>query len=129
MFDNLPKEVVWYSMIPFLAIIVIDVLLFILIYINKKKSDDNVNVQVKFVNYNILIKLSMILAVSLVLPVICGFTWWIVENYWHREILFDNLLYIGLMVFLSLCLLVLVIWIYLKILEKLDRNIARNHEA
>ena len=107
MFSNLPKEIIYYSMIPVIIIVLIDVILY---FIYKNKKDD------KFV-FNYSIKLSMIIAIAFVLPLITGYTWWIIESFWSKEIFFDNFAYICLIIFLCLALLTLIIWIFLKALE------------
>ncbi len=106
-FNNIPKEVILYSVIPVLVIVLLDISLF---FVTKNKKDDNFA-------YNYLIKLSMILAIAFVLPLICGYTWWVIEIFWAKELFFDNFAYIILIIFLSLCLLTLIIWIFLKALE------------
>lgn len=108
MFSNLTKEIILYSMIPVIVIVLIDLLLLLL---KKKKTE------VQKFKFNYLIEVSLILAVSLVLPLITGYTIWVIESFWKRNILFNNYLYVLLIIFLSLCLLTLIIWTYLKLLR------------
>ena len=108
MFSNLSKEIIIYSMIPVVVIVLIDLLLLILM---KKKKDEE-----KF-RFNYLIEVSLIMAISVVLPLITGYTIWVIESFWKRGIFFNNFAYIVLIIFLSLCLLTLIIWTYLKLLR------------
>lgn len=106
MFNNLSKEIIWFSLIPFVVILLVDLILF---FVFKSKRTEFV--------FNYLIKMSMIVVISLVLPLIVGYTWWIIELFWEKEIFFDNFAYICLIIFLSLCLLTLMIWVYLRSLQ------------
>lgn len=108
MFSDLTKEIILYSMIPVVVIVLIDLLLLLLM---KKKKDEE-----RF-RFNYLIEISLIVANSLVLPLITGYTIWIIESFWKRGIFFNNFAYILLIIFLSLCLLALIIWTYLKLLR------------
>lgn len=108
MFSNLTKEIILYSMIPVIVIVLIDLLLLLLM---KKKKDDE-----KF-RFNYLIEISLIIAIAVVLPLITGYTIWVIESFWKRGILFNNFAYVVLIIFLSLCLLTLIIWTYLKLLR------------
>lgn len=110
MLDNLPKEIIYYSVIPVCIIVIIDILLFIFL----KKKEDNA------FRFNYLIEISLILAISLVLPVIIGYTIWIIKTFMDKEIFDTNLLYIALLIFLCIALTVVIIWIYMKTLKNLS---------
>lgn len=120
MFKNLPKEIIWYSMLPFILIVLFDVILFITI--RKKESGTREEDIKKNFNYHYLMKLSMMIGIAFVLPLICGYTWWVIESFLAREIFFDNFTYIVLIIFLCVCLLTLIIWIYLKALDLTKNN-------
>ncbi len=117
MFKNLPKEIIFYSMIPFILIVLLDVILFFTIHKKEKDNETREEDIKKNFNYHYLMKLSMMVAIAFVLPLICGYTWWVIESFLRREIFFDNFAYIVLIIFLSLCLLTLIIWIFLKALD------------
>ena len=120
MFKNLPKEIIWYSMLPFILIVLFDVILFITI--RKKESGTREEDIKKNFNYHYLMKLSMMIGIGFVLPLICGYTWWVIESFLAREIFFDNFAYVVLIIFLCVCLLTLIIWIYLKALDLTKNN-------
>ena len=119
MFNNLPKYIIYYSMIPVCIIVLIDLILF---FVVSKKKDNNFK-------FGYLIKFSMMIAITFVLPLICGYTWWIIESFLRREILFDNFAYIVLLIFLSLSLLTLIIWIFLRALDLKEDNEVKESEA
>ena len=108
MFSNLTKEIINYSMIPVIVIVLIDLIL--LVVMKKKKEDE------KF-RFSYLTEVSIIIVIAFVLPLIVGYSAWVIESFWKREIFFSNFWYIVLIVFLSLCLLTLIIWTYLKLLR------------
>lgn len=108
MFNNLTKEIITLAVIPVIVILIVD-LIFVLVFRNKNES----------FRYNYLIKISLIIAIAIVLPLITGYTIWVIESFTNRGILMDNMWYIILIIFLTLALLVLLIWIYLKSLRNL----------
>ncbi len=108
MFNNLTKEIIALAVIPVIVILIVD-LIFVLVFRNKNES----------FRYNYLIKISLIIAIAIVLPLITGYTIWVIESFTNRGILMDNMWYIILIIFLTLALLVLLIWIYLKSLRNL----------
>lgn len=108
MFNNLTREIISLAVIPVIVILIVD-LFFVLIFRNKDES----------FRYNYFIKISLILAIAIVLPLITGYTIWIITSFLERNIFSSNLWYIGLLIFLTICLLVLLIWVYLKSLRRL----------
>lgn len=122
MFKNLPKEIIFYSMIPFILIVLFDIILFFVIHKKENENETKEEDIKKNFNYHYLMKLSMMIGIAFVLPLICGYTWWVIESFLRREIFFDNFAYIVLIIFLSLCLLTLIIWIYLKALDLTKTN-------
>ena len=106
MFDNLTKEIIMYPVIPTIIILLTDLVLFI---VKKKKSD-----KIKFL-LDYIINVLLMIAIALALSLVCGYTVWLVMIFWAREIFFNNFAYIAFSCFLSLCLLVLIIWAYLKL--------------
>ena len=122
MFRNLPKEIILYSMIPFILIVLFDIILFFTIRKKEKDSETREEDIKKNFNYHYLMKLSMMIGIGFVLPLICGYTWWVIESFLAREIFFDNFAYIVLIIFLCVSLLTLIIWIYLKALDLTKTN-------
>lgn len=106
MFDGFPKEIMFYSLIPVVVLLIVALLVTILM--KKKKKIE------KF-RYNYIIELIFMIIVGIVLPLILGYTIWVIKSFWARQIFFDNIAYIILLIFLTLCLLTLIIWIYLRL--------------
>ena len=93
MFDNLTKEIIYLSLIPVVIILLIDLIAFLF----KKKKDDNFK-------FNYFIKVSLIIANAIVLPLIGGYTIWVILSYIKRGILLKNIWYVALIVFLWMIL-------------------------
>lgn len=112
MFDNLTKEIIFLSVVPVAVILLADLIAFI--FLRSKENQ-------KF-RFNYFIKISIILAISFVLPLIIGYTLWVIVSFSAKKILYDNIMYIALLIFLSLCLFVLLIWIYLKSIKYMNSH-------
>ena len=111
MFDNLTKEIILLSMVPVILIILIDLIVFIVA--RKKKNN---------FRFNYFIKVSLIIAIAFVLPLIGGYTIWVISNFISRSILSKNIWYTGLLIFLWACLIVLLLWVYLKSLREFNER-------
>ena len=111
MFDNLTKEIILLSMVPVILIILIDLIVFIVA--RKKKNN---------FRFNYFIKVSLIIAIAFVLPLIGGYTIWVISNFVSRSILSKNIWYTGLLIFLWACLIVLLLWVYLKSLREFNER-------
>ena len=111
MFSNLPMEIIYYSAIPVGVIVIIDFLM--LIFLRKKNRPFRLHY---------LIEISLIIMIGLVLPVIIGYTVWIINTFLSHEILENNILYVALLIFLCLIMFILLIWVYLKALKNLSIN-------
>jgi hypothetical protein len=107
MFENLTKEIFYYSVIP-AAIIALIVL--ILLFVGKK----NENIYYK---YNYVIKTSLLLIIGLVLPLIVGYTVWVLERFIKYNLLLSNLFYVILLIVLIVSLIVLLVMICNKQLK------------
>ncbi len=103
MFNNLTKEIIYLSMVPVIVIVLIDLIAF---FIMRKKD--------KSFKFNYLIKISLLIADAFVLPLIGGYTIWIILRYQDEGTLINHFLYIALLIFLWVVLLTLFIWVYLK---------------
>jgi len=112
MFDNLTKEIFYYSLIP-AGVIAIIVLL--LLFVSKKKE----NVYYK---YNYYIKIALLIIIGLVLPLITGYTIWVLERFINKNILSSNMLYIVLLVALIISLIVLLSVICNKLIKGINKS-------
>ena len=101
MFENLTKEIVYLCFIPFICIVVVDILAFIIM----RKKD-------KKFRFNYFMKVSIIIAIGFVLPLIAGYTAWVIKSFSERNIISSNLWYIILLIVLTVILFVLLIIVY-----------------
>lgn len=111
MFNNLTEEIIYLSMVPVIVIILIDIIAF---FIMRKKD--------KGFRFNYLIKISLLIANAFVLPLIGGYTIWIILRYQDEGTLINHFLYIALLIFLWIVLLTLFIWIYMKTNRELKED-------
>ena len=111
MFDNLSMEIIYYSVIPVLVIALIA--LFALIY--SKKKDKN---QYK---YSYIVKISSIIMISLVLPLIIGYTIWLTGRYINRGTLSSNLGFIIILAILSILLIILLVILCRRLYKSLNK--------
>ena len=100
-FENLTKEIVYLCFIPFIIIVLVDILAFIIM----RKKD-------KKFRFNYFIKVSIIIAIGFVLPLIAGYTAWVIKSFSERNIISSNLWYIILLVVLSIVLFGILIAVY-----------------
>ena len=111
MFSNLTKEIILYSVIPVIVIILIDLIALLVMQKKEKKY-----------RFNYFIKVSLIVANAIVLPLIGGYDIWIIESYLKKGIIESNIWYIALIIFLWICLFVLLIWVYLKSIREIKED-------
>ncbi len=111
MFDNLPKEVILFSMIPVIVIVVVDLIAF-LFMIKKEKG----------FKFNYFIKISLLVANAFVLPLIGGYTIWTILKFINKGVLENNILYVALLIFLWIVLFILFIWVYMKARRELKSD-------
>ena len=109
MFNDLTKEIIYLSMIPVAIIVLIDLIAF---FVMRKKE--------KSFRFNYLIKISLMIANSFVLPLIGGYSLWIILKYVNEGVLINNMMYVSLLIFLWIVLLTLFIWIYMKTNKELN---------
>ncbi len=117
MFDNLTKEIIYLSVIPVILIILVDIIVFIM----KRRKEDHFK-------FNYFIKVSLIIAIAIVLPLIGGYDIWLILSYLERGILENNIGYVALIIFLWIALLILLIWIYLKTVKEIKEDTDENSE-
>ena len=107
MVSFLTKEIIYYSLIPaFLAFVMIMIAYFANL---KKKKQASL-----FWNY--FVKSMVIVMICATLPLIMGFTFWIIERFSSNNTILEHMMYIILIIFLVLVLMALLIWVYLKTL-------------
>ena len=123
MFDNLTKEIIILSLIPILIIGIIDLIVFLIM---KRKYRNY--------RFNYFFKLSSIIAISMVLSLISGYTIWIFKSFGKRGIIGSNIWYLLLLVFLWIYLLIMLIVMYVRLMknanedEKIDKIVEKNPE-
>ena len=123
MLGNLTTEIILLSLVPVVIIGIIDLVAF---FVMKKKYRNY--------RFNYFFKLSSIIAISFVLPLIAGYTIWIFTTFNKRSILGNNIPYLLLIVFLWIFLLVLLAILYKKTMananedEKIDKIVEKNPE-
>ena len=106
MLENISKEIFYYSFIPvfLLAIIVI-----ILLIIGRKKKDSY--------KYNYIVKVSLFLLISFILPLMIGYTIWVFERVINLDILSSNILYLIVLVIIDAGLLSSLIIMAIKLYQ------------
>lgn len=109
MFNNLSKEIIWYSVIP---VIVIALIILLLIIVGKKKDDN-------YFQYNYGIKVLLAILVSLVLSIMAGYTIWFLGRISSvsKNIIYIILLF-GVDIFLFILLIIIVVKLYKSINQK-----------
>ena len=115
MFSNLPKEIIYYSAIP---VAILMVIIIVLLLIGKKKYDN-------YYKYNYFIKTLSLVIVGLVLPVIIGYTIYIVERYINKNTLVSHILFVILLVILDISFIILFIIICHRLIKDIrsdDKN-------
>ncbi len=121
MFDNLTTEIILLAVVPVVIIGIIDLIAFFII---KKKYRNY--------RFNYFFKLSSIIAISFVLPLIAGYTIWIITTFQKRSLLGSSVLYLLLIIFLWIFLFVLLALLYKKTKEnaledeKIDKIVEKN---
>ena len=121
MFENLTTEIILLSLVPVVIIGIIDLVAFLIM---KKKYRNY--------RFNYFFKLSSIIAISFVLPLIAGYTIWVVEKFIDKGIVGSNILYLILIFFLWILLFILLIALYRKTIknanedEKIDKIVEKN---
>jgi len=110
-FENLTREIILLSVIPVALIVLIDLIVLII----RKREKNNFK-------FNYFVKVSLIIASAIVLPLIGGYTIWVILSYIERGILSKNIWYVSLIIFLWICLFVLLIWVYLKTIRELKED-------
>ena len=105
MFDNLTKEIIYYSLIP---VFIIAVLGLIFLIVSKLKKDSDYK-------YNYIIKVILLIIIGLVLPLIIGYSLWRYNNYLANGTITANIGYLILLLVLVIILVILLITISVKL--------------
>ena len=111
MFENLTTEIILLSLVPVVIIGIIDLIAFLIM---KKKYRNY--------RFNYFFKLSSIIAISFVLPLIAGYTIWVITAFKERSLLGSNILYLLLIIFLWILLFILLVILYKKTKENADED-------
>ena len=105
MFNNLTKDIIFYSLIPF---VIVAIVVFALIIVGKKKSNN-------YYKYDYAIKVLLFVIITLVLPLISGYTIWVFERFINRGLVSSNIMYMVLLVILIISLIVLLFTAFIKL--------------
>lgn len=104
MFDNLTKEIIYYSLIP---VAILAIFAFILLFI-KKKSDS-------YYKYNYIIKTILLLIDGIVLSLLIGYSVWATMRFINNNTLSNNIIYVILFAVLIVALILLLITTCVKL--------------
>ena len=96
MFDNLAKEIIYYSLVP---VWVLELICFILIVKKKKDKDDY--------KFNYMIKVILMIIDGMVLSLLIGYSVWTISKMVSNGVVFPNIIYIIILVLLIVALAVL----------------------
>ncbi len=119
MFDNLTMEIIYYSAIP--AIIFAVFALIFLLFHTKKEKD--------YYKYNYIIKVSLILMIAFVLPLITGFGIWVLIRCLNKGTIMSNIFYIIILFALVIALIVLLITICKKLYKRFENDAENMNEV
>ena len=109
MFDNLTKEIIYYSLIP-VAILAFVALILLVI---RKRSDS-------YYKYNYVIKTILLLIDGLVLSLLIGYSVWATMRFINNNTLSANLLYVIIFVVLNIALATLLIITCVKLYKSFN---------
>lgn len=109
MFDNLTMEIFYFSLIPVAILVLIDLLL---LFLSKKQKENHYK-------YNYFIKILLILIISLVLPLVIGYTAWLIKRYYLSNNLLPNIGFIIILILLIIALIILFIYISKKLYNRI----------
>ena len=112
MFDNLTMEIFYYSLIP-VAVLAL-VTLFVLLFTRNKENSRY--------KRNYIIKVLLIIMISLVLPLITGYTIWVFKRYLTKGIILSNLGFIIILGLLIIALVVLLIIICRRLYQSFNNK-------
>lgn len=111
MFNNLTKDILYYSLTPF---IITAIIVLILMIIGKKKDNN-------YYKYDYSIKVLLFIIIAIVLPLIIGYTAWVYERFISRGLVSSNIGYMILLGVLIISLIILLIITFIK----LSKNILK----
>lgn len=110
MFNNLTKEIVYYSLIP---VTIIALIILFLIIIGKKKSDN-------YYKYNYSIKVFLSILVAFILSIMIGYTIWVYERVINLGTIKGNILYMILLAIVVIALFISLVFILYKLYQSLN---------
>ena len=111
MFDNLTKEIIYYSLIP---VAILSLICLILLFI-KKRSDNSYK-------YNYLIKILLMLIDSMVLSLIIGYAVWVTGRFIRNGTFATNIIYVIIFLVLIIALTILLIVTCTKLYQNLGNS-------
>lgn len=111
MFDNLTKEIIYYSLIP-VTILFISALVFLII----KKRENN------SYKFNYLIKIILMLIDSAVLALIIGYSTWATARFIKMGTLASNIIYVLIFIVLIVALTVLLVITCAKLYNNINNR-------
>ncbi len=109
MFDNLTKEIIYYSLIPVAVIVFICLILLLL----KKRSENAYK-------YNYVTKILLMLVDSMVLSLITGYAIWATLRFIRKGTLSANILYFIIFIVLIISLIILLIVTCMKLYKDIN---------
>ena len=114
MFDNLTREVIYYSLIPVVVLALIDLLLVLI----KKKDKDKYK-------FNYIIKIILMIIDSVVLSLLIGYSVWATIRFIQNGTISSNIIYVIIFVILIIALLLLLIITCKKLYNSFDSSIEK----
>ena len=112
MFDNLTKEIFYYSLIP---VAIIALIIIILIIVGKKKSDN-------YYKYNYSIKVLLSILLSFIVSIMIGYTVWVYQRVINLGIVQGNILYMIVLAVITVALFLSLIILSAKLYQGIDRD-------
>lgn len=112
MFDNLTKEIFYYSLIP---VAIIALIIIILIIVGKKKSDN-------YYKYNYSIKVLLSILLSFIVSIMIGYTVWVYQRVINLGIVQGNILYMIVLAVITVALFLSLIILSAKLYQGIDSD-------
>ena len=112
MFNNLTKDILYYSLVPF---IVAAIIVLIIMIVGKKKGNN-------YYKYDYIIKVAFFIIIALVLPLISGYTIWVYERIINRGLVSSNIMYMILLGVLVISLVILLFVAFRKLSKSFPKS-------
>ena len=118
MFNNLTKEIIYYSLIP---VAVLALICLILLIIRKKENNSY--------KFNYVIKILLMLIDSIVLSLIIGYSIWATARFIRNGTLSSNIIYVIIFIILIFALAILLLFTCMKLYNNLSSNYIEEKET